>query len=134
MISYVYFANIIQSNFSSASIRVSCICSIQVFDFFLIGVKGFVAFCNCLRFLCWFYPSLFFTMLLLSAMMIVRILFALTLPSFIWISTILPKLFNSLELLLLFFELLLLPFQLFLFFFLFFKFVSLLLLYRCIHV
>ena len=74
--------------------------------------------------------------LLLSTMVVVGILFALTLPSFVGVSSILTKLFDTLELFLLPAEFLLLLFILFLFllFFPLILFLSLLLLDGGTHV
>lgn len=68
---------------------------------FLVGIEWSAAFSYCMRFMRWLYPPFFF------ALLIVRILFALTLSLFVWITPILANLLHSFELLLLLFYLLL---------------------------
>lgn len=125
-----------ESDFASANIRTRCVCAVQVFHFFVVCVKTF-ALHHCLRFLSRLDPSLLFAVvrLILSAMVIVRILFALILPSFVRISSILTYLLHSFQLLLLFFVLLLLSFVLsLLLFFSFLVLFSSLVLDRAAHI
>lgn len=124
-----------KSNLSPSHVRISSISAIQILNLLaFVGIEGFIAIRDGLGLLSRLDPSLFLAMMLwLSAVVVIWVLFALTLPSLVRISSVLSQLLHPLQLFLLLSHLFLL-FVLFLFFFFFSKVILLFLLNWSIHV